>query len=212
MNLKRLILQAMRGISKVAIDTIKVSSYLPITYVDGPGARFCIWVQGCTIRCKGCANYHMWDKEGGISYTTDDLLTLIKSYRDRVEGVTFLGGEPLEQIKPVTVVSKAVQKLGLSVVVFTGYEYNDLNGRADFQELIRYVDILIDGKYEADKQDFSRAWVGSNNQKYYFLSSRYDESVITNYKNKIEVRINPDNKIVMSGMGDFEELKQAIVR
>lgn len=198
-----------RGISRV---DIRINSYIPITDVEGIGTRFAIWVQGCSLHCKGCANSHMWDKEGGTLYNTDDLINLIKSYKDRVEGVTFLGGEPLEQIQAVTVISKAVQEIGLSVIVFTGYEYKSLEHKADFQELIKYVDILIDGRYEQDKTDYSRAWVGSSNQKYYYFSNRYNQEIVSTHKNKIEVRISPNNKVVMSGMGNFEKIKEMVMR
>lgn len=197
----------MRDISRV---DIRINSYIPITDVEGVGTRFAIWVQGCSIHCKGCANSHMWNKECGTLYNTDDFINLIKQYKDRVEGVTFLGGEPLEQIQSVTEISKAVQSFGLSVIVFTGYEYKDLEHNLDFQELIKYVDILIDGRYEQDKTDYSRAWVGSSNQNYYFLTNRYDKSVITEYKNKIEVRINPNNSVVLTGMGDFKQLMEVM--
>ena len=189
---------------------IRVNSYIPTTDVEGVGTRFAIWVQGCSIQCNGCANSHMWDFAGGTSYKVTDFIELIKSYKDKIEGITWLGGEPLEQIKAVAKISKAVQQLGLSVIVFTGYEYKDLESNKDFQELIKYVDILIDGKYEQDKTDYSRAWVGSSNQNYYFLTDRYNESVITEYKNKIEVRINSDNKIIMSGMGNFNDLAELV--
>lgn len=193
----------MRDINKV---DIRINSYIPITTVEGPGKRFCIWVQGCSMHCKGCANSAMWNKEGGTIYKVEELIDLITSYKDKIEGITFLGGEPLEQIEVVTEISKTVQTFGLSVLVFTGYEYSDLKNRQDFQELIRYVDILIDGRYEEDKQDFSRPWVGSSNQNYYFFTDRYDESIINTYKNKIEVRIDKNNKISLNGMGNFKEL------
>ena len=90
----------------------------------------------------------MWDFDGGTDYNINDFINLIKQYKDRVEGVTWLGGEPLEQIEAVTEISKAVQEFGLSVIVFTGYNYKNLKQRTDFQELIKYVDILIDGRYE----------------------------------------------------------------
>lgn len=185
---------------------IRINSYIPMTNVEGPNTRFCIWVQGCSIHCKGCANSTMWDKTGGTVYDTMELINLIKTYKDKIDGITWLGGEPTEQIKAVTEVSKAVQNMGLSVLVFTGYEYSQLKDNLDFQELIKYVDILIDGQYEQDKADYSRAWVGSSNQKYYFLSDRYNESDITAYKNKFEVRITPDNKIIITGMGNYKKL------
>lgn len=199
----------MRGINKV---DIRINSYIPVTDVEGVGTRFAIWVQGCSNHCEGCANSHMWDKEGGTLFNTNDLINLIKAYKDRIEGVTWLGGEPLEQIEAVTVISKVVQEIGLSVIVFTGYEYEFIKDRADVQELIKNIDILVDGRYEQDKTDYSRAWVGSSNQKYYYFSNRYNKEIVSSYKNKIEVRISPNNKVVMSGMGDFEKIKKMVMR
>ena len=193
----------MRGISRV---DIRINSYIPITKAEGPNTRFCIWVQGCSLHCKGCANHAMWDKESGTVYKAEDLIDLIESYKDKIDGITFLGGEPIEQIEAVTEISKAVQEMGLSVLVFTGYKYSELSGKKEFKELVKYIDVLIDGRYEKDKQDFSRPWVGSSNQNYYFFSNRYDESIITSYKNKIEVRIDKDNNISLNGMGNFKEL------
>ena len=149
---------------------IRINSYIPITNVEGVGTRFAIWVQGCSIRCVGCANSHMWDFGGGTSYKVEDFIETIKGYKDKIEGITWLGGEPLEQIDAVTEISKAVQELGLSVIVFTGYDYADIKDRQDFKELCKYTDILIDGRYELDKTDYSRAWVGSSNQNYYFYN------------------------------------------
>ena len=189
---------------------IRINSYIPITNVEGVGARFAIWVQGCSIRCEGCANSHMWNFDGGTSYKICEFIEIIKSYKDRIEGITWLGGEPTEQIQAVTEISKTVQEIGLSVILFTGYKYSKLKENKDFQTLIKYVDILIDGEYEQEKTDYSRAWVGSSNQNYYFLTDRYSKSVISEYKNKIEVRITSENKVIMTGMGNFKKLAKLV--
>jgi len=189
---------------------IQINSYIPITNVEGAGTRFAIWVQGCSIHCKGCANSHMWNFDGGRSYEINDFINIIKSYSDKIEGITWLGGEPLDQINAVTQISKVVRNFGLSVILFTGYEYENLKDKPEFQELKKYIDILIDGEYKETKQDFSRAWVGSSNQNYYFLSDRYNKSDISKYKNKIEIRISEDNKVLITGMGDMKKLKEVI--
>lgn len=186
---------------------IRINSYIPKTNVEGPETRFCIWVQGCSIHCKGCANKHMWDKNGGTSYDVDVIKNLIYKNKDDIEGITFLGGEPLEQIEVVTYLSKKVQEMGLTVVIFTGYDYSKISQKDNIKELVKHVDILIDGKFEEDKQDFSRPWVGSSNQKYYFFTDKYDESIIDKYKNKFEVRIDKNNHISINGMGDFKKLE-----
>ena len=189
---------------------ISINSYLPTTDVEGPNTRFCIWTQGCSIRCKGCANSHMWDKSKGVFYEVEALVDLILTYKDKIEGITFLGGEPLDQIEAVTYIAKRMQEENLTVLVFTGYDYEDLLQRSDFCELSRYVDLLIDGRYDSSKRDFSRPWVGSLNQKYRFLSEKYDESILKKYKNKIEVRINDKNEIELNGMGDYQKLMKLI--
>ena len=189
---------------------IKINSYIPMTDVEGVGTRFAIWVQGCSIHCKGCANSHMWDFNGGTSYPVEEVINLIKLYKKEIDGITWLGGEPLEQIEAVTQISKAVQDLGLSVILFTGYEFKNLIDKNEVQNLIKFGDILIDGKYDKDQQDFSRAWIGSKNQTYHFLTDRYNESVISKYKNKVEIRITPNNKVILTGMGDIRYLKKIV--
>lgn len=189
---------------------IRINSYIPMTDVEGVGTRFAIWVQGCSIHCEGCANSQMWNFTGGTLYSVDDFINIIKSYAGKIEGITWLGGEPTEQMDAVAEISKAVRNMGLSVILFTGYEYESLKNRQDFNELIKYVDILIDGRYEQDKTDYSRAWVGSSNQNYYFLSDRYNKDVITECKNKMEVRITPDNNVIITGMGNFKELMEVM--
>ncbi len=189
---------------------ILINSYIPKTEVEGPGTRFCIWVQGCSICCEGCANSHMWDKRGGRLVSVNDLVSEISKLKDEIEGVTFLGGEPLEQIEPVIKISKEVQKIGLSVIVFTGKEYESIKNENEVKELVKYTDILIDGRYEASKRDFSRAWVGSSNQKFYFFSDKYDESIITKYKNKFEIRFDQNSSVTVNGMGDFEKISKIV--
>ncbi len=185
---------------------IRVNKYIPITKAEGPNTRFVIWVQGCSIRCRGCANSHMWDKNGGTLYKVEDMINLIKSYSDKIEGITFLGGEPIEQIESVTEIAKAAQEMNLTVLLFTGYDFNIIKLSDSVKELIKYVDVLIDGKYEKNLTDYSRPWVGSSNQNYYFLTDKYNESIIKNYKNKFELRVDKDNKIFINGMGDYSKL------
>ena len=66
--------------------------------------------------------------------------------------------------------------------------------------------MLIDGGFEEDKKDYSRPWVGSKNQKYYFLSERYNENIIKQYKNAFEINIKKNGEFFINGMGDIEEL------
>lgn len=182
------------------------------TKVEGPGVRFCIWVQGCSKHCPGCWAKETWDFNKGGKISTKELLTEIKASKD-IEGVTFLGGEPFEQAQAVGILAKEIKKIGLSVLTFTGQIYEELLQKRDknIQRLLKYTDLLIDGGFEIENFDLSRPWVGSKNQRYLFLSNYYKPDDIKKYKNKVEIRISKNGNWLINGMGDFAKLQQNIL-
>lgn len=188
---------------------MKIYKILKNTAVEGPGQRFCIWVQGCKKHCKGCFAKETWDFDSGEIYSVKELYSLIKA-QDNIEGVTFLGGEPFEQAKELSKLSKMVKKDNLSVLCFTGYTYEKLKFKKDkyVNNLLANIDLLIDGGFEQEHFDLSRPWVGSSNQRFIFLTSRYCENDLKKYKNKIELHLDYDGRIEINGMGDFEKLER----
>ena len=178
---------------------VRVHKILKKTKVEGPGTRYCIWFQGCSRRCKGCWAKATWAPDGGKELEAEDVLKDILATKG-IEGVTFLGGEPFEQPQALEYLAREVKEAGLSVVCFTGGKLEDIKNR----EILNYIDLLIDGEYKEEEQDFSRPWVGSRNQRYHFLTDRYDEKILTEYKNKIEINIQKNGLIFINGMGDFE--------
>lgn len=141
--------------------------------------------------------------------SVNELFFLIKEQKG-IEGVTFLGGEPFEQAKPLAELARKVHNLGLSVLTFTGNTFEELkkSENEDIQALLKYTDLLIDGGFEKENFDLSRPWVGSKNQRYIFLTDRYSAEEIKNYKNKIEVRIEKNGFVFVNGMGDFDAIKR----
>ena len=180
---------------------VRVHKILKKTKVEGPGVRYCIWFQGCSRRCKGCWAKATWAPDGGKELDAEDVLKDILATKG-IEGVTFLGGEPFEQPQALEYLAREVKEAGLSVVCFTGGKLEDIKNR----EILNYIDLLIDGEYKEEEQDFSRPWVGSKNQRYHFLTARYGEKILTEYKNKIEINIQKNGLIFINGMGDFEKL------
>ena len=185
----------------------KVHKILKNTKVEGPGKRYCIWFQGCSKRCKGCFNTETWDFNKGVKKDTQEITDDILNTKD-IEGVTFLGGEPFEQFEALYEISCAVKKNNLSVLCFTGKKFEEI--KKNYSKILPYIDILIDGEYIEEKSDYSRPWVGSSNQNYYFLSDRYDESILKQYKNKAEINIKKDGGIIINGMGDFKKIIKAL--
>lgn len=182
------------------------------TTVEGPGVRFCIWVQGCKKRCKGCWAKETWAFDVGTKYSVEQLFDLILLEKENIEGITFLGGEPFEQAVELAKLAKKVHEIGLSVVCFSGYTYDELKLKKSesVDLLLKYTDLLVDGEFDQAKFDLSRPWVGSSNQRYIFLTDKYSESEILQFKNKIEARIMLDGRVEVNGMGDFKKINSEL--
>ena len=213
---------------------LRVFNIIKSTKVEGPGNRYCIWVQGCSRHCKGCQAVHTWNHKGGELYNVKDivedvlktanislsekLLNLDTSPQPSpqgeggcsIEGVTFLGGEPFEQAEALGIIAQKVKEQGLSVVCFTGGKLEELKLEPKNKKLLDNTDLLIDGEFIEELTDYSRPWCGSSNQRYHFLTDRYNEEIFTKYKNKVEVNISKNGQIFMNGMGNFDEILQKI--
>ena len=186
---------------------LRVFKILKKTKVEGPEIRYCIWVQGCSRRCKGCQAVHTWSYSGGELIGVNEIINDIKSQQG-IEGVTFLGGEPFEQAEALGLIAEAVKNLELGVLCFTGGYLEELEQDPINKKLLDNIDLLIDGPFEIDKVDYSRPWCGSSNQRYHFLTNRYNEEIFEKYKNKVEVNISKNGIVFMNGMGNFAEIMQ----
>ena len=188
---------------------LRVFNILKNTKVEGPETRYCIWVQGCSRHCKGCQAVHTWSHSGGTLYNIKDIITDIKKQKN-IEGVTFLGGEPFEQAEALGIIAKSVKKEGLGVLCFTGGLLEELQQKEANKTLLENIDLLIDGAFEIENVDYSRPWCGSSNQRYHFLTDRYNEDIFEKYKNKVEINISKNGTIFMNGMGNFDEIQHKI--
>jgi len=126
---------------------VRVARFLEHTMAEGPGERTAIWVQGCTIRCAGCFNPHLFTAHGGTPTTPAELIA--RALAADTTGVTLLGG---------------VRRAGRSVMTFTGYEYADLrrlaDSRTDIAALLDATDLLVAGPFQRELVDHDRPWVG----------------------------------------------------
>ena len=155
------------------MTTLRVALEVPETRAEGPGDRYAIWVQGCTLRCPGCCNPEMFTDRGGTVVDLDALVERIVA-TPKIEGITMLGGEPMQQAPAVAQLLSRVRARGLSTMVFTGYTREELAGVDGADEVLSHVDLLVDGRYDAARPDETRRWIGSENQRMHFLTDRYD--------------------------------------
>jgi anaerobic ribonucleoside-triphosphate reductase activating protein len=146
---------------------------------NGPGVRTSLFVSGCTHHCKGCFQPETWNFDYGTPYTEETQTILLDSLKPSfVKGFTVLGGEPFEPANQRVLV-KLLKKIReqypkLSIWVYTGYLYEELvgfeegTGRARCEvtdEMLSYLEGLVDGEFMEDKKDISLSFRGSSNQR-----------------------------------------------
>lgn len=159
---------------------------------DGEGVRVTLFVSGCTNRCKGCFQPQTWDFHYGQEYTEETeerLLSLLD--RPMVDGLTLLGGEPFEpqnQRVLVGLLRKVKERFpDKTVWSYTGFVYeNDLQeGQRRHcevtDEMLSYIDILVDGPFVEEKKNLSLAFRGSENQRVLDLRKTRETGVPVKY-------------------------------
>ena len=191
---------------------MRINRILKRTLAEGPGLRFCIWVQGCPHRCEDCFSRETWDKNGGYESSADEIIAQLAEVENEIRGITLLGGEPFEQAEELLPVAEYAKSKGLDIIAFTGYTYEALKKKDNALKLLELIDLLIDGRYEKDKQDFSRPLAGSSNQRFIYLGSGIKQSEIEAFKNRFEIRVDENGKVYFNGMGDIEAFKEYLNR
>ena len=188
---------------------LHVGARVPVTHAEGPGARFALWLQGCSIRCLACCNPHLFEAEGGVPLSAAALLAEVAAVRSQIEGVTLLGGEPFEQAAALARFASGVRALGLSVLAFSGYRLEELRARPDtgVAALLAATDVLVDGRYEAALPETERLWAGSTNQRFHYLTNRYTSAIERpapgDPLRSVEIRLSPDGSLSLNGWPAF---------
>ena len=147
---------------------LRIAGSISESVVDGPGYRFVVFAQGCRHACPGCHNPHTWDPAGGTSVRAEELLEQIKAAR-MLKGITITGGEPFLQPAPLAWLAREAKKLGLDVVTYSGYTWEDLlamsQKKKDVKELLLGSDYLVDGPFILAEKDLEIPFRGSSNQR-----------------------------------------------
>ncbi len=179
---------------------LNIHSVIEASRVNGPGTRLVVFTQGCRQDCAGCFNKELHPFEGDMEISPTALLE--EHFSKELEGITISGGEPFEQPEALlTLLKTAKSDYDLTTVVYTGFDYATLSGRAEAKVCMEYIDVLIDGAFMEKKLEGSLLARGSTNQSFIFLSSRY--SLKDFYMpGKVEISIAPDGTITSTGFSD----------
>ena len=166
-------------------EELRIAGIVRESIVDGPGMRFVVFVQGCPHHCPGCHNPQSHPFEGGSVHSVERIFREICK-NPMIRGVTFSGGEPSCQPKAFLALAREICKRGLNIWMYSGYTLEELfrfadpNGsghaardkrwedpsmRAALRELLKTIDVLIDGPFIMAERSLELQFRGSRNQR-----------------------------------------------
>ena len=136
---------------------MKVAGILPCSFVNGAGARYVVFVQGCSHHCPGCHNPETWDFDGGTEMDAEEIAADFKKRR-LLDGITLSGGDPFFQQKACAELLNLLP--GVNVWIYTGFEYDEIKNT----ELAKMADVLVTGRFVKELACDGKMY-GSSNQK-----------------------------------------------
>jgi anaerobic ribonucleoside-triphosphate reductase activating protein len=160
---------------------IRLSGIAYESLVNGPGVRRVLFSQGCLHNCKNCHNQSTHSFTGGKLIDIDVLINDIRN-NPMLKGVTFSGGDPMEQAEKFAYIAKEIKKTGLNIWCYTGYTFEHIIQQKDkrdgWEELLNYVDVIVDGRFEDEERDSTIRYRGSRNQRIIDVQSSIRTGVV----------------------------------
>ena len=134
--------------------------------LNGDGLRVVLWVAGCDHCCPECQNPITWDPNGGLPFTEAERAEIFTELdKDYISGITFSGGDPLHpaNITEVTNLAREIRKKypNKTIWLYTGSLWDEIRN----EEIVKYLDVCVDGEFEVQKKDLRLKWKGSSNQR-----------------------------------------------
>lgn len=167
----------------------------------GPGRRTVLWVRGCARRCPGCIATPILGDGPVLALTPERIVELVLRSGD--DGVTFSGGEPVEQASALAAAARLIQSQGLSVLTYSGFTLEELrrDPTPGARDLLAATDILIDGPFDPIRQAHL-LWRGSDNQRIHLLSprSRGLADLADGPGVGVELRLDPEGRLFWAGV------------
>lgn len=147
--------------------------YAKIKYFDianGPGIRTSLFVSGCSNHCEGCFNPETWNPNYGNEFTDEEIKKIIESVDDNIAGISILGGDPLE-IYNLIMVKKLItefrKEFGFKkdIWLWSGYTIENIINDRNKWDIVKDVDVLVEGPFKIEERDLTLKFRGSANQQ-----------------------------------------------
>ena len=188
---------------------IRVHGVEPRSRANGPGVRFVVWFQGCTLGCPGCFNpathaaVPASSSGAGVPQSIAELTArLAEAAATGTTGLSLSGGEPLQQPEAARALLDAARGLGLSTLAFSGYTIDEIRALPGGLDVLARLDVLIDGRYVAGDR-LATGLRGSANQRIQLLTDRHslDDVEATPVA---EIRIGPTGELTLTGVNPLK--------
>lgn len=141
---------------------MRIAGIMQSSTVDGIGIRDVIFLQGCKHHCTNCHNKSTWDVNGGEEISVQRIIDL---FENSIHDVTLSGGEPLLQYDELIELMKRInEEQDKRFWLYTGFRYDEIPPNM-LSELSKYVDVMVDGRFEETNKDVSLHFRGSSNQR-----------------------------------------------
>lgn len=144
---------------------MNISGIVYDSVVDGEGIRNVIFVSGCLHKCKGCHNPQTWDFNYGYEFTQEIQNKFIEKCKENplLNGITVSGGDPIYSSKELIPFLKKYKKENPAhtIWLYTGFKWEEIKDN----EILKLIDVLVDGKYIEKYKDVTLAFRGSSNQR-----------------------------------------------
>ncbi|MDR3127563.1 MAG: anaerobic ribonucleoside-triphosphate reductase activating protein [Tannerellaceae bacterium] len=162
-------------------DELMLLDVVDDTTVDGPGFRTALYASGCPHRCQGCHNPQSWTRSNGRPYAIDGILQRLKAAE--FANVTFSGGDPLCQVEAFTVLARRIrEETAKTIWCYTGFCYEQVAASPRLSQILPFIDVLVDGPYDASCHDERLPFVGSSNQRLVDVHATALSGVMTLYR------------------------------
>lgn len=158
---------------------MRIGQIRPLDVANGEGIRVSIFVTGCSHNCPGCFNEEYQDGEFGDLWTDEHLeevITYLK--RPEVDGLTLLGGEPMENLKLTSILKEIKKEVKKTIWIYSGYTYEQIMDDPKKKALLDECDVLVDGPFVEALLNFKLAFRGSSNQRIIDIKASKPDQIV----------------------------------
>ncbi len=182
---------------------LRLHAVEPRSRANGPGSRFVVWMQGCTLGCAGCFNPTTHDATGGREVSIVQLADQLRAAQAAgATGLSLSGGEPLQQAPAAVALLAEARALGMSTLAFSGYTIEEIRELPSGPDVLARLDVLIDGRYVAGDR-LATGLRGSANQRIQLLTDRHSLADVEATP-VAEIRIGPTGEVVLTGVNPLK--------